>query len=117
MEIYWKNLDFFSTTDNGVPNYMYTDGDSAYVDKEKIKYAKYMNSLGNRLYDRAEMMAIQNEIINQATKKLLAEQKSPTEQYRVHHPKYNGERIFCMYPGGPLYNAEEIAELMMKNLS
>ena len=30
-------------------------------------------------------------------------------------PTYNGERIFCEYPGGPLYTADEIMEIMNRN--
>ncbi|MCI8408317.1 MAG: hypothetical protein HFJ09_03470 [Lachnospiraceae bacterium] len=109
-------LEFFLATKDGVPDYTYTIGDSTFIDREKVKYAKYMNPLGSRFYSEEEMKEMQNEVIRQATKKMLAEQKSPTEHYRVFHPEYNGERIFCMYPGGVLYNAEEIAELMMENV-
>ncbi len=109
-------VNFFSTTNNGVPVYTYTVQDSMYIDKEKAKYAQYMNSHGNKMYSGEEMKAMQDEMISKATEKLLAEQKSATEQYRQIKPDYNGERIFCMYPGGPLYNAEEIAELMMQNI-
>ena len=109
-------LDFFLMTNNSVPDYTYTVQDSMYIDKEKAKYAQYMNPHGNKMYSGEEMKAMQNEIISKAAKRLVAEQKTATERYRQYNPEYNGERIFCMYPGGPLYNAEEIAELMMQNI-
>lgn len=34
---------FFETTNNGAIDYTYTEGDSAYIDPEKAKYAQYMN--------------------------------------------------------------------------
>lgn len=35
--------------------------------------------------------------------------------YKRLHPDYNGERIFCEYPGGTLYTADEILEIMNRN--
>lgn len=67
-------LDFFSTTNHGIPDYTYTAQGSMYIDKEKAKYAKYMNPHGGRMYSAEEMMAMQDEMISKATNRLLAEQ-------------------------------------------
>ena len=37
------------------------------------------------------------------------------ERYKKTHPNYHGERIFCEYPGGPLYTADEIMDVMLQN--
>lgn len=108
---------FFDGTDNGVPNYSITIGDSMYIDKEKVKFAPYMNSHSSKMYTGEEMMALQEGMIRQATERLHRNQLSATEIYRQHHPDYNGERIFCEYPGGLLYNAEEILNKMFENLN
>lgn len=40
-------MEFMSTTDNGIPDYLIEKGDSVYVDKEKVeKWAKYTNQPG-----------------------------------------------------------------------
>lgn len=110
-------VNFFNSTDHGIPNYTITEGDSMYIDKEKIKYAPYMNSFGNEMYTREEFQKKWEELIEENAKKLKQKIGSPTEQYRRIHPEYKGERIFCEYPGGPLYNAEEMAQKMMENLN
>ena len=46
---------FFEETNDGIPNYSITKGDSVYVDKEKAKYAPYMNPLGSEMLTGAEM--------------------------------------------------------------
>ena len=38
--------DFLKGTNNGVPDYSKVAGDSMYIDREKMKYAPYMNPLG-----------------------------------------------------------------------
>lgn len=37
-------MDFWSTTNNGIPDYTRAVGSSAFIDYNKIKFAKYMNS-------------------------------------------------------------------------
>lgn len=48
--------EFFNSTREGVPDYTYISGDNVYIDKDKIKYAKYMNPLGTRMYTAEEML-------------------------------------------------------------
>ncbi len=109
-------MKFYEGTDRGVPNYTVSEGDSMYVDRGKIQWAKYMNSLGNKLYTREEMMKMQEELI-EANKAKLIKLSNPYDRiYQKTHSEYHEESIFCEYPGGPLYTAEEIAEKMMQNL-
>lgn len=61
---------FFETTKDGVPDYTITDGDSTYIDKDKMKWAKYMNSFSVRFYTEEEILAWQDEIIRENQKKL-----------------------------------------------
>lgn len=61
---------FFETTKNGVPDYTITDGDSTYIDKDKMKWAKYMNPFGVRFYTEEEILAWQDAIIKENQKKL-----------------------------------------------
>ena len=110
-------LDFFHSTDYGIPDYTVTKGDSTYIDREKAKYAPYMNSFGNEMYTQEEFQKKWEELIEENARKLKQKIGSPTEQYQRIHSKYNGERIFCEYPGGPLYNAKEMAQKMMENLN
>lgn len=109
-------MKFFEGTDHGVPNYAVSVGDSMYVDRDKIQWAKYMNSPGNKLYTREEMMKMQEELIEANKAKLTKLSNSYSRIYQKTHPGYKGESIFCEYPGGPLYTADEIAERMMQNL-
>lgn len=44
MEDFYK---FLNSTNNGIPDYAIYEGESVYIDKEKIKYAPYMNLLNN----------------------------------------------------------------------
>lgn len=120
--------EFFEGTDHGVPDYSITVGDSMYIDKDKIQWAKYMNPLGTRLFTGEEMMRMQEELMEANRAKLAklsnpytesdsrSYEKSYKESYLKSHPKYKGEGIFCEYPGGPLYTADEMAEKMMRNL-
>ena len=50
----------FKETKDGIPDYTMTIGDSMYIDKEKVKYAKYMNPFGNQIMTREEMLAFIN---------------------------------------------------------
>jgi hypothetical protein len=73
-ENFWKdylngNMDvaafqeFLAGTNNGLPDYSITVGDSMYVDKSKIRWAQYMNPMGAKFYTAEEMLRIQNETI------------------------------------------------------
>ncbi|MBD5089633.1 MAG: hypothetical protein HDT30_12645 [Clostridiales bacterium] len=107
---------FLEGTNNGIPDYSFTVGDSMYIDKEKAQWAQYMNPLGAKFYTAEEMVQMQAELIekNTATATKLSDPYSVL--YKKLHPEYNGERIFCEYPGGPLYTADEIMEIMNRNL-
>lgn len=61
---------FFETTKDGVPDYTYEKDGSTYIDKDKIKYAKYMNGFGARMYTGEEMELIQRAILNENRKNL-----------------------------------------------
>ena len=108
---------FLEGTNNGTPDYSITVGDSMYIDREKVQWAQYMNPLGTKLYTAEEMMKMQAELIekNKATLHKLSDPYSILYKKLV-DPEYNGERIFCEYPGGPLYTADEIMEIMNRNL-
>lgn len=62
---------FFETsTKDGVPDYTYEKDGSTYIDREKVKYAKYMNDFGAHFYTAEEMELIQRAIINENRKGL-----------------------------------------------
>lgn len=61
---------FFKTTKDGVPDYTYEKNGSTYIDREKVKYAKYMNTPGSRLYTEAELELILRGIIHENTKNM-----------------------------------------------
>lgn len=68
------NLDefmkFMEGTNKGVPDYSMTIGDSMYIDKDKIQWAKYLNSFGNQFYTAEEFQKQQMELIaSNASKK------------------------------------------------
>lgn len=107
-----KFQEFLSGTNNGIPDYGVTVNDSTYIDRDKARWAKYMNSPGAKMYTAQEMAEMVAEEIrrNQAG---LTKLTAPYEEvYRKYHPQYRGEAIFCEYPGGPLYTANEIGQLM-----
>ena len=108
--------EFLEGTNNGIPDYSITVGDSMYVDKEKIQWAQYMNPLGIKFYTAEEMAQMQAELIekNTAGAHKLSDPYSILYKKMV-DPTYNGERIFCEYLGGPLYTADEIMEIMNRN--
>jgi len=43
-------MEFINGTNKGIPDYSITVGDSMYIDKDKMQWAKYMNPLGARFY-------------------------------------------------------------------
>lgn len=61
---------FFESTKDGVPDYTYEKDGSVYIDRDKIKYAKYMNDFGTRMYTGEEMELIQRAILNENRKSL-----------------------------------------------
>lgn len=111
-------MEFVEGTNKGVPDYSITVGDSMYIDKEKIQWAKYMNPLGTKFYTAEEMYQMQVELIAANKTKLhkLTDWDAYEDNYKKVHPGYNGEKICCEYPGGPLYTVSEIAQIMWKNL-
>lgn len=60
---------FFETTKDGVPDYTYEKDGSTYIDREKVKYAKYMNSFGARLYTAEEMELIMRGVMEENKKR------------------------------------------------
>ncbi len=64
-------VNFFETsTKDGVPDYTYEKDGSTYIDREKIKYAKYMNGFGAHFYTAEEMELIQRAVIKENSKRL-----------------------------------------------
>ncbi|MDE6845247.1 MAG: hypothetical protein K2J99_05695 [Lachnospiraceae bacterium] len=61
---------FFETTKDGVPDYTYEKDGSTYIDRDKVKYAKYMNGFGVQMYTAEEMEQIQRAIMNENRKGL-----------------------------------------------
>ena len=61
---------FVETTKDGVPDYTYEKDGSTYIDREKVKYAKYMNGFGARFYTAEEMEQMQSEILRENQKGL-----------------------------------------------
>lgn len=61
---------FFETTKDGVPDYTYEKDGSTYIDREKVKYAKYMNDFGASFYTEEEMMLILEGILHENSKNL-----------------------------------------------
>lgn len=60
-------VNFFetSTDKDGVPNYTYEKDGSTYIDREKMKYAKYMNDFGAQFYTGEEMDLIWRAVIHE----------------------------------------------------
>lgn len=81
-------MEFYAGTDHGVPDYTVSRDGSIYIDREKIQWAKYMNSLGNRLYTREEMMQMQEKLI-EANKAKLTKRNLSDWQYLT---KWNERR-------------------------
>ena len=63
-------MKFMEGTDKGIPDYSVTKGDSMYIDKEKIQWAKYLNPLGIKIYTGEEFMKQQAEMIEANRAKL-----------------------------------------------
>ena len=106
--------EFLAGTNNGIPNYGITVGDSMYVDKSKVQWAKYMNHPGAKFYTAQEMAEMVAAEIEKNQAKLTKLSTPYGEIYRKYHPEYDGSAIFCEYPGGPLYTANEIGERMLE---
>ena len=65
-------VNFFETSTNkdGVPDYTYEKDGSTYIDREKAKYAKYMNDFGAHFYTAEEMDLLWRGIIHENRKGL-----------------------------------------------
>lgn len=65
-------VNFFetSTDKDGVPNYTYEKDGSTYIDREKAKYAKYMNDFSFHAYTREEFDLIWRAVIHENRKGL-----------------------------------------------
>lgn len=65
-------VNFFetSTDKDGVPDYTYEKDGSTYFDREKVKYAKYMNGFGAHFYTAEEMDLLWRGIIHENRKHL-----------------------------------------------
>ncbi len=65
-------VNFFetSTDENGVPDYTYEKDGSTYIDRGKMKYAKYMNGFGAHFYTAEEMDLIWRAVIHENRKGL-----------------------------------------------
>lgn len=65
-------VNFFetSTDKDGVPDYTYEKDGSTYIDREKVKYAKYMNGFGAHFYTAEEMDLLWRGIIHENRKGL-----------------------------------------------
>lgn len=65
-------VNFFetSTDKDGVPDYTYEKDGSTYIDREKMKYAKYMNGFGAHFYTAEEMDLLWRGIIHENRKGL-----------------------------------------------
>ncbi len=111
-------MEFINGTNKGVPDYSVTVGDSMYIDTDKMQWAKYTNPLGARFYTAEEMHQMQMEIItaNEAKLTKLTDWDAYEEMYKQNHPEYNGEKICCEYPGGPLYTVKEMAQLQYRKM-
>ena len=111
-------MEFINGTNKGVPDYSVTVGDSMYIDTDKMQWAKYTNPLGVRFYTAEEMHQMQVEIIaaNEAKLTKFTDWDAYEEMYKKNHPEYNGEKICCEYPGGPLYTVKEMAELQYRKM-
>ena len=109
-------MEFINGTNKGVPDYSITVGVSMYIDTDKMQWAKYTNPLETRFYTAEEMHQMQMEIIAANEEKLKAQQVSYEEMYKRTHPEYNGEKIFRTISGGQLYTANEIDELLYKEM-
>ena len=111
-------MEFINGTNKGIPDYSITKGDSVYIDKDKMQWAKYTNPLDVRFYTAEEMHRMQAAIIaaNEAKLTRLTDWDAYEADYKKLHPGYNGEKICCEYPGGPLYTVKEMAELQWRKM-
>lgn len=62
-------MEFMEGTNEGVPDYSITVGDSMFVDKEKIQWAKYLNPLGAKFYTAEEFQKQQMELVEKNAEK------------------------------------------------
>jgi L-rhamnose mutarotase len=104
--------EFLAGTNNGIPDYSITAGDSMYIDKSKVQWAKYVNHPVAKIYTAREMAEMVAQEFERNQAELTSLSASYSETYKKLHPEYHGEAIFCEYPGGRLYTVDEIGKLM-----
>ena len=106
-------VEFMNGTNQGIPDYTITKDGSTYIDRDKIQWAKYFNSFGNRLYTAEEFQKKwETEIAANAAKKTRI--LNPYDSTADDSIYANGQ-LYCEYPGGPLYTAAEMAKRMWEN--
>ncbi len=104
-------VEFMKGTNKGVPNYTDTRDGFTYIDTDQIQWAKYLNSFGNKLYTSEEFQKKwELEIAANAVNKIRI--LSP---YDTDDSIYTSGRLYCEYPGGPLYTAAEMAKHMWED--
>lgn len=63
-------VEFFKETSHGAPDYSLLVEDSMYIDREKIKYAAYMNRPETKLFTQEDIVAEQAAAVERNVKKL-----------------------------------------------
>ncbi len=84
-------IEFMNGTNKGIPNFSVTVGDSMYIDKDKVQWAKYTNPLGVKFYSAYEMQQLHMKRNVIGTTK--AEQLSNVQGFSVE------ELLKSKYPG------------------
>ena len=84
-------MEFMNGTNKGIPNFSVTVGDSMYIDKDKVQWAKYTNPLGVKFYSAYEMQQLHMKSNVIGTTK--AEQLSNVQGFSVE------ELLKAKYPG------------------
>ena len=84
-------MEFMNGTNKGIPDFSVTVGDSMYIDKDKVQWAKYTNPLGVKFYSAYEMQQLHMKRNVLGTTK--AEQLSSVQGLSVE------ELLKAKYPG------------------
>ncbi|MBE5933803.1 MAG: hypothetical protein E7263_10350 [Lachnospiraceae bacterium] len=84
-------MEFMNGTNKGIPDFSVTVGDSMYIDKDKMQWAKYTNPLGVKFYSAYEMQQLYMKSKVLGTTK--AEQLSSVQGFSVE------ELLKAKYPG------------------
>lgn len=107
--------EFIKGTDKGVPDYTVTaDDGSVRFDRDKIQWAKYLNSFENEFYTAEEFQKKwEMEIAANASKKIkIPDPNEAAGFYTVKNPLFQFTQLYCEYPGGPLYTAGQMERRM-----